>query len=227
MTRVMPELHPIANFRRGAAARLASSFPEEPINEVVRKRLIHARNLNRLDQIEASQLLGYKNSSALSKVESGFAKIPKDFLIKAAKAYGVSMDYLMGLHDEPERDPETAERMAILRAVREQIAAQNDRMVTVLLANAADMTPMQGYMSSLLTSMNKCFLAFDTVCRRNSQFEEDVIAGSTLQSAIDEAHAVVQAANKFMERRQALVSNRVNMSQANSDEGMLDLFGGQ
>lgn len=214
-------LHPVVNFRRGSA-RLRSQFPTESLSEIIRKRLIHARNLNRLDQIEASRLLGYKNSSALSKIESGFAKIPKDFLIKSAHAYGVSMDYLMGLHDEPERDPETAERMAILRSVREQITEQNDRMVKVLLANAADMTPMQGHLNALISSVGRCLDAFDTVCRRNPQFIDDVIAGSTLQRAVDDAFAISSAAKKFMERRQALVDNRISMNSSDSNYPLFD-----
>ncbi len=210
------------NSFKSCGLKMRSTFKGEPeINETIRKRLIHARQLNRLDQIEASHVLGYKNSSALSKIESGFAKIPKDFIVKAALAYGVSIDYLMGLSDEPERDPRTAEQHAILNAVRETVIKQAESTVCVLLANAADMTPMVGHVQSMITAMATVFEKFDTVCMRNQQFQEDVLAGSSLQRAIDEAHSVSNAAKRFMQRRESIVDARMKTA---AEGGSYPLF---
>jgi len=82
--------------------------------------------------------MGYANSSALSKIESGFARIPKDFVLRAALAYGVSCDYLLGLSNEPERDPVTAEHMAIMRAIDATIQQQNHDLAKVLLRNVSE-----------------------------------------------------------------------------------------
>lgn len=183
-------------------------FPDENIDKTIRERLFHARTLNRLNQVDAAELLGYKNSSALSKIESGEARVPKDFIIKAAVTYGVSCDYLMGLSDEPERDPKTAEHMAITRAVRNEILAHTQAMAEVLLANASDMTPMEAHVKRLLASANTMLEAFDKVCRRNKKFINDIAGGSTLQNAVDDNHAVALDVKRFMDRRANLVTAR-------------------
>lgn len=221
MSKTNHELQMIAKFKNGKLST-SSQFQPESLEETIKKRLLNARNLNRLDQIDAARMMGYKNSSALSKIETGFAKIPKDFLVKAAITYGVSMDYLMGLHDEPERDPKTAEHQAILRSVREQVNKQNDALVTVLLGNAADMTPMAGHLNSMLAAIEKCFSSFDTVCRKNVEFQEDVLAGSSLQRAIDDAHQVANLAKKFMQHRQSLVETRVKQAAESTSLSLFD-----
>lgn len=198
----------IAGFRVGSSKVVKVLGKDPDLNETIRRRLRHAREINGFDQITAAQVMQYRNSSALSKIESGFAKIPKDFILKAAVAYGVSIDYLMGMSDEPERDPETAERMAILKSVRETVKVQTDSLVTVLLKNAADMTPMTDHMTNMLKRIDQLFESFDKVCRKNPEFQDDVIAGSALQRAVDEAHTAANDAKRFMQRRQALVEAR-------------------
>jgi hypothetical protein len=59
-----------------------------------------------LSQSTAAQLLGFKNSSVLSKIEGGYMKkVDGSIIFLAAFTYEVSADYLFGLSDEWERDP--------------------------------------------------------------------------------------------------------------------------
>jgi len=70
------------------------------------KRLAKAREISGINQIEAAKVLGYCNSSSLSKVESGFHMKSVDPLlaISAANAYQVSIDFLFGTSDQWQRD---------------------------------------------------------------------------------------------------------------------------
>lgn len=60
----------------------------------------------------------------------------REFIVRAAIAYGVSADYILGLSNEPERDPRTAEQVAVLRSVQGTVEQNVAAMVTVLLKNA-------------------------------------------------------------------------------------------
>src|SRR5471030_1675508 len=199
------------------APKVREDICPEALEKKIRERIINARNMNRLEQIAAARMLGYKNSSALSKIETGFAKIPKDFILRAALAYGVSCDYLMGLSDEPERDPKTAEHMAIMRSVEATIKQQNHDLVTILLKNASDMTPLEGHLNDAITKAQRAIDSYETVCLRNKRFENDVLAGSTLARAMDALQRTLLAAKKFMERRADLVQARTAaMSEGNT-----------
>jgi transcriptional regulator with XRE-family HTH domain len=180
----------------------------EPLEALIRNRLINARRLNGIDQIEAAKLLGYQNSSQLSKIESGHAKVPKGIVRRAATVYGVSTDYLLGLSSEPERDPKTAEHMAIVRTLDATISHQNHQLASILLKNAADMVPMEGHLNTVLANAKRCVEAFDTVCRKNRKFQDDVLAGSTLQRAMDEVNTSINNARNFMRRRAAIIDAR-------------------
>ncbi|MBN3789304.1 helix-turn-helix transcriptional regulator [Burkholderia sp. Ac-20353] len=74
------------------------------VSSILRERLVAARLRHQLEQQDAAKLLGYQNSSALSKIEGGQANMPRGLLVRAAVAYSVSTDFLLGLTDDPERD---------------------------------------------------------------------------------------------------------------------------
>ncbi|AIY40136.1 hypothetical protein LT85_0978 [Collimonas arenae] len=179
-----------------------------PLDETLRIRLINARRLNNLEQIAAAKLLGYQNSSALSKMESGYSPISRKAIVRAALAYGVSSDYLMGLSDEPERDPKIAEQMAIIRTVRAQILQQSQSLASILLKNASDMTPMEGHLTALLAQAKRVVEAFDTSCRQNKHFQNDILGGANLQRAIDDVQATLMTTRKFLNRRADLMLAR-------------------
>lgn len=78
-------------------------------------RMRQARELCNLSQGAAARRLGYSNSSKLSKVENATDtnSVPLWLIVRAAKAYEVSVDFLFGLTD----DWETGIRMTQEREV--------------------------------------------------------------------------------------------------------------
>lgn len=175
---------------------------------LMRERLIIARNLNSLDQKEAAAKLGYKNSSQLSKVESGDAPLPKSLLREASLAYGVSSDWLLGLSNEPERDPQIAGQMGVMRAVHAGIVEHAQNVTAVMLRLASDQLPLESQLSSLLDYARRVTKSFEKVCRLNSAFNEDIRGGATLQHDMDELIEAIVAVDRFRARRASLAELR-------------------
>lgn len=81
------------------------SEPKRDQAELVRvigARMQEARELCNLHQVEAARRLGYSNSSKLSKVEGAADtnSVPLWLIVRAAKVYEVSIDFLFGLTDD-------------------------------------------------------------------------------------------------------------------------------
>ena len=79
--------------------------------KLIGERLKEAREMNNLTQQVASKRLGYDNSTKLSKVEgaSDTFSVPVFLLIKAAKIYDVSMDWLCGRSNDWESTQDACE----------------------------------------------------------------------------------------------------------------------
>ena len=95
---------------------------------VLGRRIVSARELNGLSQSELARSMGYANSTQLSLFEKGVRTPPITALIALADALGVSLDYLAGRCDDPERDVRALRRNACLRAVRMTLTAAAERI---------------------------------------------------------------------------------------------------
>jgi transcriptional regulator with XRE-family HTH domain len=69
---------------------------------VIGARMQEARDLCNLSQSEAARRIGYANSSKLSKVEGATDtnSVPLWLIVRVAKVYEVSVDFLFGLTDD-------------------------------------------------------------------------------------------------------------------------------
>ncbi|MDX8127994.1 hypothetical protein QLH52_11930 [Methylomonas sp. OY6] len=92
------------------------------------QRMTIAREMCGLSGLEAAELLGYANSSKLSKIEhaSDPETIPVFLIYKASIVYQVSTDFLYGLSDFWDRNPVTAQEQQIKRALEEVTADENN-----------------------------------------------------------------------------------------------------
>ncbi len=69
------------------------------------KRIRDLREDRDLNQTKVAEMLGM-SQTGYSKYETGENDIPTDVLIKLARFYGTSIDYLLGETDQKERYPE-------------------------------------------------------------------------------------------------------------------------
>lgn len=204
----MNNLEAITLFSRSPTRPRRRLADDAETEKLMRERLIVARNLNSLDQKEAAAKLGYKNSSQLSKVESGDAPLPKSLLRKASLAYGVSSDWLLGLSNEPERDPQIAGQMAVMRAVHAGVLEHTQNVTAVMLRLASDQLPLESQLRLLLDATRRAAQSFEKVCRHNSTFNDDIRGGATLQHDIDEMIEVTVSVDQFLARRANLTEVR-------------------
>lgn len=204
----MNNLEAITLFSRSPSRPRRRLADDAETEKLMRERLIVARNLNSLDQKEAAAKLGYKNSSQLSKVESGDAPLPKSLLRKASLAYGVSSDWILGLSNEPERDPQIAGQMAVMRAVHAGVMEHTQNVTAVMLRLASDQLPLESQLRLLLDATRRAAQSFEKVCRLNSTFHDDIRGGATLQHDIDEMIEVTVSVDQFLARRANLAEVR-------------------
>jgi len=204
----MNNVDAIALFSRSPSRPRRRLADDAETEKVMRERLVVARNLNSLDQKEAAAKLGFKNSSQLSKVESGAAPLPKSLLRKASLAYGVSSDWLLGLSNEPERDPQIAGQMAVMRAVHAGIVEHTQNVTAVMLRLANDQLPLEGQLRTLIDATRRATQSFEKVCRLNSTFQDDIRGGASLQHDIDDLVDVLVGIDKFLARRANLTEVR-------------------
>lgn len=91
------------------------------VKKIVAARLLSARELNGLSQTEAARKLGYATPAQLSLWEQCRRMPPMQMLVRASSVYRVSLDFLMGVSPEPDRDPMSATRRYVLDSSREMM----------------------------------------------------------------------------------------------------------
>lgn len=171
----------------------------ETIGQITAARFIAARIMSGLDQRSAADKLGYKNSSPLCKIEAGDAGVPTYMIARAAQVYGVSMDYLIGLSDYPERDMATVEAVALMRSVRGQIGDWAMQIARKFMEHGGDAQVMASHVSVMTKGIGECFRHL-VVLKKSIGAE----AIKPMEQAIEAAMRTAEKAERHLKRRQCL-----------------------
>lgn len=172
-------------------------------NEIIRERIISARVMNGLTAIDAAARLGYANSTQLSQIESGERKVPNDwqFIKRMAAVYSVSMDYLMGLSPNPERDAVASQHFAIMRGFEQLQQLQAATMTTAFVryaatgASSADLVSLCGVAEAVS-------LAFQAMRDRNQEFD-DLRGGAKVLAAVGKLDDAAASVRRTLARTKA------------------------
>ncbi len=186
--------------------------PAKPAEmETIRYNLIRARVMSGLTAVEAARSIGYGNSTQLSLIESGARKIPDNirFLVNAARAYGVSCDFLLGLSSNMEPDGQIAHQYAIARHMADISGA-----VGSVLANA-----MQNYMSEAYptaTEYRRIMEAIEKVddglAKMRDKYEFDEVPGGTVLSRpIEQLSAITDMLRPRLKKLKAIEDYMTDM----------------
>lgn len=182
--------------RPQTAAKPSRADSNAALRKIVGERFVEARRINGWDQSEAAtERFGYSNSTQLSLIEQGRRLPPHAVLIKASEVYAVSVDFLLGLSDEPERDPKAAERNAAMRHVHALVSGTSETMIGLLLQYLAQGVPSVKTASTLLNHADELAQAVNRVRVMNPKlFDEKLKGGSALVRIADQtANACAQA----------------------------------
>lgn len=181
-------------------------------------RMRQARELCNLSQSAAAKRLGYSNSSKLSKVEGATDtnSVPLWLILRAAKVYEVSVDFLFGVTD----DWEVGARMTLERETSAWLfdawekARRRDMETLRKLHNKVE--AMEDAIALMLVSTDDVGAALARFAELNPVFE-DMKAGGRLVGSVERASDAAKSAKAKMTRF------RVECAMAASDTHQLSL----
>ena len=172
--------------------------------KTIGERLKDARELCNLSQQSAAQKLGYRNSSKLAKVEraTDTNSVPLWLIMRAAKLYEVSVDYLFGLNEDWEKSARlTIERQTGLW-LHEQWEILRRRDLAVLQSLYARTETLDGVVAEQLTLTKELKDALSSFRYLNPDFD-DYRGGNRLVSVSEKIQdAILKAESKLKRFRQ-------------------------
>ncbi|MDQ0590997.1 helix-turn-helix domain-containing protein [Variovorax paradoxus] len=166
------------------------------LRRVVGPRLLKARELSGLGQAEAAGLLGYSTPAQLNQWEYSRRLPPIFEIIKAANLYSVSLDYLVGESNEPERDPALALRHATLRGVRGMLHRVAEATVDQVARHARIVGPNVGNVRGLLAAGEGLLEALAAFVRANSGAFQNQRGSATVVRLMQEFETALDDARK-------------------------------
>lgn len=187
---------------------------KETIKTEIGDRMRYAREISGLDQDEAAKALGYSNSAHLSLFESGKKSVPMHMLINAATVYGVSADYLLGLSDEPERDPMVAEQRAMQRHVDALIKTTSNHMVGLLVETVMSSAPTKATALDLIEKGDQAVKAINRARELNPRaFDQNLRGGAAVIGAANDLQAAINRARDRLARYERIQAVQVRIAE--------------
>lgn len=168
------------------------------------QRFTKARELNGMSQCHAAELLGYRNSAPLSKIEAGIAPPPPWLYKRASMIYGVSCDYLHGVSTFPERDPRTAALLSATASARVQIERHSHKIVEALIADSERALCIRRLLDEMAGLVEEAAEAVGAM--RTARFDETCRGGSRLVAAVERLQAASQSARQRYARRDTVAA---------------------
>jgi uncharacterized coiled-coil protein SlyX len=111
---------------------------------------------------------------------------------------------------------------SILPMMRSVLGEQNvAALVAVLLNSAGEVAPLRSHLDSLTQRISQLQEAYDNVCRKNDAFQNDILVGAVLKSAVDATGDAACKAKQFIEHRQMIADFR---AKAATDDDSYHLF---
>lgn len=174
-----------------------ATFEQAEAVRIIGVRMRQARELNNLTQIEAAKRLGYRNSSKLSKVEraTDTNSVPLWLILRAAKVYEVSVDFLFGTDDDLDVVAQRGLQGWLLDAWQEVRA----RDMAVLARLHTDIAAVASHITTLVAGVRESASALETFRLRNPVFD-DMAASGTVAGRMERLQEHASAAEVALRR---------------------------
>ena len=161
------------------------------LRKIIGRRLISARELNGWSQGEAAKRLGFTTGAQLNLWETGNRLPPLHSIPVISATFGISVDFVMGLDDEPERDSATAARNAVIRRMSSMLERHAGAVADVLLeAGRFDAVP-ELRNSQIVSKVASLCCAVDKFRDLNPEMFEEARAGAMLLRTAKDAREAV------------------------------------
>lgn len=203
-----------------------SNFKLNP--DLIRARCLSARLLARKSAERAAKEMGYSNTSMISKMERKTSKTPinHNFLARASLCYGVSMDYLLGMSNYPERDPRSVEQLAIYNSVQHYTnQVIEDLMETILKGASAQ--ALETHLAILCEESEHLIGAIHRMREINPSFDKKIKAGATVMKCVEQMSQRISITRNRLSKqvRDDNILRQFRSVLADSDKQQLDLLG--
>ena len=164
-------------------------------------RMRQARELCNLSQSAAARRLGYANPSKLSKVElaTDTNSVPLWLIVRAARVYEVSVDFLFGSTDDWEVGARMTQERETSAWLFDAIDKFRQRDMETLKRLHDRVSVMQEAVAAMLESSDDVSAALARFAELNPEFEE-MRAGSRLVAAVERSSAAAGNAKGKMTR---------------------------
>lgn len=164
-------------------------------------RMRAARELCNLSQSAAARRLGYANPSKLSKVElaTDTNSVPLWLIVRAARVYEVSVDFLFGATDDWEVGARMTQEREVSAWMFDTFDKLRQRDMETLKRLHDRVQTLTDAVAVMLAASEDASAALARFAELNPAFEE-MRAGSRLVSAVERASDSAKAAKTKMER---------------------------
>lgn len=162
--------------------------PEQAkIVRTIGERMREARELCNLSQSEAARRLGYATPSKLSKIEKATDtnSVPLWVIVRAAKLYGVSVDFIFGVSKDWEADTRKHPERDMSKWLLDAIEAQRQRDMKVILNLFQRLNELDDCSAEMLQRVLLVDEAFTKFTALNPTFFDEMKGGASLKFAID------------------------------------------
>jgi len=178
-------------------------FDDDPKREqaaavkTIGARMRQARELCNLSQSAAARRLGYANPSKLSKVElaTDTNSVPLWLIVRAARVYEVSVDYLFGVAD----DWETGVCRGVQGWMFDVWEKFRQRDLASLEHLHAEIAAVSTHLTAVAAGAHEVAQALDTLRARNPAFD-DMPASGTLAGRLERLQERARAGELALKR---------------------------
>jgi transcriptional regulator with XRE-family HTH domain len=187
--------------------RLVRARAPDTDSAIIRERMAAALAMNRLTSVEVAKRMGYKNSTQISLILSGARPIPHDwaFLKKFSDICMVSLDFLYGLNQYPQRDPIASGHFAVLRGFEDLMRHQSASMATAFIECAALSDLPWREVNELCDLVEHAASAIERMRDNpnNAELIPDLCAGSPVLDLVQQFHRATPAIRAAFDKRRS------------------------
>lgn len=189
-------------------------------------RLREARETAGMNLTDAATSLGYSQPVQLSLMENGKRPVTMAVMVKAAKLYGTTADFLCGLVEDSDRDPAAALQRHIAARLTGDLQRLIEHFRRVSVDTVRELMPSTADAQRLAASVIELNTVMALFKQRNPKFE-DMRVGATLDAKVLVASDNAARFMAQVERAQRLLSAktmRQDERSALAAAGQLSMF---
>ena len=194
-----------------------------------KSNVIKARELNGWTLDEACKHVGYANKGGLSKLEARsmsdrfLVSVNARVLCNLSNGYGVSIEYLLGLTNDPELSKSDIERGAVLRAVHDEIKTVSSDLAVKINLALTEALKYKNMRDELIDSSKMLIDSAQRMIELNQEEFQDLRNGANFERHLINMKNLMKAQSDKIFRDSRIAEMKSDDSVLNDSQMILDL----